>query len=146
MAQSACIVLVEDNPGDAYLLQRALRERGIDYELLHFEDGDAALRAISGEGELKPDVILVDLNLPGREGFDVLLRLRQIPRLVGIPVGVFTSSDAPKDKHRIALLGVERYIHKPPTLDGFLTEVATAVAELLALRRGGSPEAGSVPA
>lgn len=135
IAQPVCIVLIEDNPGDAYLLECALKERGIHYEMRHFEEGDEALRAIAGEPELKPDLILVDLNLPGREGFDVLLRLRQNPRLVGIPVGAFTSSDAPKDKHRIGLIGVERYVHKPPTLEGFLSEVGTAVEEMLALRR-----------
>ena len=131
VTHTARIVLIEDNPSDVYLLRCALNERGIPFELRHFEDGDEALRAIVAEPELKPDLILVDLNLPRREGFDILIRIRQNPRLVGIPVGVFTSSDAPRDKHRVALIGVERYIHKPPTLEGFLDQVGAAVEELL---------------
>ncbi len=78
----------------------------------------------------------MDLNLPRREGFDVLRAIRGIPRLVDVPVGVFTSSEAPKDRRRTALIGVERYIHKPPTLEEFIDQVGTAVADLLVLSGG----------
>ena len=128
------IVLVEDNPGDVYLLEKSLQAREIIYELIRYEDGEQAMRAVAGE--LAPDLILVDLNLPRREGFDVLKAVRQTPRLVGVPVGVFTSSDAVKDRHRTALIGVERYIHKPPTLEEFVNEVGRAIVELLAINPG----------
>lgn len=131
---AARIVLVEDNPGDVYLLEKSLQARDVAYELIRYDDGEQAMRAIAGE--VSPDLILVDLNLPRREGFEVLKAVRQTPRLVGVPVGVFTSSDAAKDRRRTALIGVERYIHKPPTLERFVDEVGRAIVELLALSRG----------
>jgi CheY-like chemotaxis protein len=127
------IVLVEDNAGDVYLLEKSLQHRNIVYELIRYEDGEQALRALSGDlaPHLIPDLILVDLNLPRREGFDVLTAVRKTPRLVGVPVGVLTSSDTAKDRHRTALIGIERYIHKAPTLEEFIDEVGAAVEELL---------------
>ena len=52
--------------------------------------------------------------------------------MVGVPIGILTSSDAKQDRHRIALTGGERYIHKPPMLDDFLEQVGQAIEELLA--------------
>src|SRR5713226_6609789 len=127
------IVLVEDNDGDVLLLEKALRARDLPYELVRYEDGEQAIRAISGEPALTPDVILVDLNLPRREGFDVLRMVRTTPRLVGVPVGVLTSSNATRDRSRTALIGAERYIHKPPTLEEYIDQVGRAVEALLAL-------------
>jgi chemotaxis family two-component system response regulator Rcp1 len=127
----ASIVIVEDNPGDVYLLELALRSRGIAYELIRYVDGEEAIRAVSADTFAVPDLILVDLNLPRREGFDVLRAIRRIPRLVGIPTGVFTSSDTAKDRHRSVLVGAERYIQKPPTLDEFIEQVGSAVEDLL---------------
>ena len=125
------IVLIEDNPGDVYLLEKSLQARRIGYELIRYVDGEQAMRAMSGDDIPAPDLILVDLNLPRRDGFDLLKSVRQSPRLVGVPVGVFTSSDAAKDRHRSALLGADRYIHKPLTLDEFIEHVGKAVEELL---------------
>jgi chemotaxis family two-component system response regulator Rcp1 len=125
------ILLVEDNDGDALLLEKALRARDLPYVLLRYEDGEQAIRAISGDGALVPDLILLDLNLPRREGFDVLRMVRMTPRLVGVPVGVLTSSNATADRSRTALIGAERYIHKPPTLEEFIEQVGRAVEELL---------------
>ena len=143
-AHAARIVLVEDNPTDVYLLNQALHQRGIQFDLVQYEDGEQAINAISSDTDLKPDLILVDLNLPRREGFDVLAKVRQTPRLVGVPVGVFTSSNAAKDRHRIALIGVERYIHKPATLEAFLTEVGAAVEDMLTLRQERDSASGSL--
>lgn len=80
-----------------------------------------------------PDLILLDLNLPRREGFDVLRMVRQRPSPVGVPVGILTSSEAAKDRHRVALIGAERYIHKPPFLEQFLDKVGNGIEDLLAL-------------
>jgi CheY-like chemotaxis protein len=125
------IVIVEDNQGDVYLLELALRSRAIDYELIRYQDGEEAIRAISADGAAIPDLILVDLNLPRREGFEVLQAIRRMPRFVGVPLGVFTSSETAKDRHRSALVGAERYIHKPPPLDEFIEQVGSAVEDLL---------------
>jgi DNA-binding response OmpR family regulator len=64
----------------------------------------------------------------------VLQAIRGKPSFVGVPVGVLTSSDAARDRHRVALIGAERYIHKPPTLGEFLEQVGQAIADLLANR------------
>jgi chemotaxis family two-component system response regulator Rcp1 len=128
---AARIVLVEDNPGDVYLLEQSLQARHIAYELIRYEDGEQVVRAMSSDDFQAPDVILVDLNLPRIEGFDILKAVRQSPRLVGVPVGVFTSSNAAKDRHRTALLGADVYIHKPGTLEEFVDQVGRAIEELL---------------
>jgi chemotaxis family two-component system response regulator Rcp1 len=134
----ASIVVVEDNPGDVYLLELALQRRNIAYQLTRYQDGEEAIRAVSADGAPVPDLILVDLNLPRREGFDVLRVIRRIPRFVGVPLGVFTSSETPKDRHRSALVGAVRYIHKPPTLDEFIEQVGSAVEDMLKAGPGAS--------
>lgn len=105
------IVLVEDNAGDVYLLEKSLQARHIVYELIRYEDGEQGIRALSSERGPTPDLILLDLNLPRREGFDVLRAVRTRPALVGVPVGILTSSDAVRDRHRVSLIGAERYIY-----------------------------------
>jgi CheY-like chemotaxis protein len=125
------IVLVEDDPADVYLLEKALSARHIAYELTRFEDGEEAVKALGKQGGPVPDLILVDLNLPRKDGFDVLRSIRSRPALVGIPIGVFTSSEAPADRNRIKLMGAERYIRKPPTLPEFLLEVGDAIEQML---------------
>jgi DNA-binding response OmpR family regulator len=81
-----------------------------------------------------PDLIILDLNLPRREGFDVLQTIRSKPAMVGVPIAILTSSDATKDRHRISVTGGERYIHKPPMLEDFLEQVGQAIEELLVKR------------
>lgn len=127
----ASIVVVEDNPGDVYLLERALQHRGIAYGLVRYQDGEEAINALSAPDAAVPDLILVDLNLPRREGFDVLRAIRGIPRFVDVPLGVFTSSETARDRHRTTLVGAERYIHKPPTLNEFIEQVGSAIEDLL---------------
>ena len=131
-------MVVEDNAGDVHLLERTLQIRGVAYELIRYEDGEQAIRAFSADFGDVPDLFLVDLNLPRREGFDVLRAIRGIPRFVGVPVGILTSSESSKDRHRTALIGAERYIHKPPTLEEFVEQVGAAVESLLALGAGGT--------
>lgn len=128
---TAHIVLVEDNAGDVYLLEKALQARHIVYELTRYEDGEQGIRALSNERYPAPDLILLDLNLPRRQGFDVLRTVRTRPGLVGVPVGILTSSDAERDRHRVSLIGAERYIHKPLTLEEFVDEVGQAIEDML---------------
>ena len=127
------IVLVEDNPGDVYLVERALQAKGIAFEMTWFEDGDKALKTLSEQGNQAPDLILVDLNLPKTEGVKVLGTIRGIPHLAEVPVGIITSSESPADMHRTALLGAARYIKKPTMLEDFLREVGQEVEEMLRL-------------
>jgi len=128
------ILLVEDNAGDVYLLEKTLQSRHLSYELTRYADGEQAIRALQQDTCAVPDLIILDLNLPRRGGFDVLQTIRSKPSLVGVPVGILTSSDAVKDRHRIAVTGGELYIHKPPELEDFLEQVGQAVEDLLARR------------
>jgi len=128
----ARILLVEDNPGDVYLLEKSLKSRHLNYELIRYADGEQAILALQKNDCIVPDLIVLDLNLPRREGFDVLQTIRGKPAMVGVPIAILTSSDAMRDRHRISVTGGERYIHKPPMLDDFLQQVGQAIEELLA--------------
>ena len=128
----AQIVLVEDNPGDVYLVELALKENGIPYELTQFNNGSEALTALSTPpaNAFIPDAILLDLNTPKSDGFQVLILLRQSPHLSNVPIAILTSSQANSDKHRASLQNV-RFIQKPSQLADFLTTVGKAVKEML---------------
>jgi len=114
-----------------YLLEKALKRLNLTYELTHFEDGELAMRLLAEPERPTPDLILVDLNLPKRDGFEVLRSVRSRPALVGVPVGIFTSSEAAADRSRASLLGAERYIHKPAELEQFIKEVGDAIEGML---------------
>jgi CheY-like chemotaxis protein len=131
--QTAKIVLIEDNPADVLLVEKALSENGISYALTRFENGTAAVQALCAPqaGDLLPDVILLDLNTPRTDGFEALRQLKQSPRLTTVPLAVLTSSRTRSDKHRAAIQGV-RYIEKPSQLREFLAVVGQAVKEMLA--------------
>jgi two-component system, chemotaxis family, response regulator Rcp1 len=130
-ARPVHILVVEDNPGDIYLLEKTLKNRDLSYELTTYADGEQAIRALQKDDCATPDLIILDLNLPRREGFEVLQTIRGKPLMVGVPVAILTSSDAAKDRHRISVTGNERYIHKPPELEDFLKEVGQAIEDLL---------------
>lgn len=127
------IVLIEDNPGDVYLVELALTETGLPCELIRFANGVEALSVLCPEDEalaFVPDAILLDLNTPKSDGFEVLSRLKQSPGLAHVPLAILTSSAATSDKHRSALQGV-RYIQKPSQLEAFLATIGQAVKEML---------------
>ena len=128
----AHIVLVEDNPGDVMLVELALKENGVPFELTQFNSGLEALKALSAPSAnaFIPDAILPDLNTPKSDGFEVLIQLRRSPRLSQVPIAILTSSKARSDKHRAGLQNV-RYIEKPSQLADFLATVGQAVKEML---------------
>ena len=128
------IVLVEDNPGDVYLFEKAMAARGIEFVLILYLDGRHAMRALTEPNLPIPDIILVDLNLPQRDGFDVLSTIRKEPRLENVPLAVLTSSNSVKDRHWVSLHKVDKYINKPATLEEYIEQVGSSVEELLALR------------
>lgn len=134
--KTAEIVLIEDNPGDVYLVELALHANQVPYHLTRFETGEDALGALcTPEGapahDFHPDAILLDLNTPKSDGFEVLGRLRLNPKLADVPIAIITSSQARSDKHRTSLMGAVRYIQKPSQLEQFLSAVGTAVKEML---------------
>ena len=133
---SPYIVLIEDNPSDVLLVQKALEANHVACEMTHFNNGVEALEALcprdgAEEKLLLPDAILLDLNTPKSDGFDVLFRLKNSPHLAGVPIAIFTSSQATIDKTRSNLLGAARYIQKPSGLEEFFNTVGQAIKEML---------------
>jgi len=123
------ILLVEDNPGDVRLTQEALKEGKVRNKLHVVEDGVEALAFLRQEGEYadvpRPDLILLDLNLPKKDGREVLAEIKEHPNLRRIPVVVLTVSQAEEDVLRTYDLHANCYITKPVDLDQFIKVVAS---------------------
>jgi len=121
------ILLVEDNPGDHRLTQEALRE-GKVYNNLHWaKDGVEALDFLNRRGKHaaapRPDIILLDLNLPKKDGREVLSEIKGDPALRPIPVVILTTSKAEEDILRSYDLHANCYVTKPVDLDKFIVVV-----------------------
>ncbi len=128
---SQAVLVVEDSPQDFEVTVRSLREAGVEREVLHCEDGDDAIDLLEGmatEDRGLPCLILLDLNLPGSSGHDVLTTIRQSPALQHIPVVVLTTSAADRDIDESYRLGANSYIQKPVNLDAFRTSMTQFVA------------------
>ncbi|WP_309383853.1 response regulator [Cerasicoccus frondis] len=115
------ILLVEDNPTDILLAREALKKIEIDHSLHVVEDGEAALKYLSQEdgfnGCPRPDCILLDLNLPRKNGREVLAEIKSVELLKTIPVIVFSTSDAPDDIESAYKLHANCYLVKPSNFD-----------------------------
>lgn len=122
------ILLIEDNPGDVALTRKALERSKISNNLNVARDGDEALaylRQSAGyEDTTRPQLILLDLNLPGIDGRDVLDQIKADPSLRSVPVVVMTSSAAEEDVLRSYESHANCYITKPVTMESFQTVVA----------------------
>jgi CheY-like chemotaxis protein len=118
------ILLVEDSPDDADLTMDALRDGRVRNRITHVEDGVEAMAFLRREGKYadapRPDLILLDLNLPRKRGREVLAEVKQDPELRRIPVVIMTSSDDEKDILAAYDLYVNCYITKPVDLDQFI--------------------------
>jgi two-component system response regulator len=121
------ILLVEDNPYDAEMTIRALKERNLVNHIYHAKDGAMALDYLfDAEGLLKPGVprvILLDLKLPKIDGLEVLRRLKAHEPAKRIPVVVLTSSNLKSDIDECYALGVNSFITKPVEFDKFSSVV-----------------------
>jgi CheY-like chemotaxis protein len=137
------ILLAEDNPADVYLIKRALAENSVSCLLQVALDGNEALSLLRSEGKFKdtarPNLILLDLNLPRHDGMEILQHVRQDRQLADVPVIVFTSSDSPADRLSAAHLGVTRFIRKPSLLDDFMA-VGAVIREVLSASSIAIPE------
>ena len=121
------ILLVEDNPGDVRLTQEALQENKVWNRLHLAPDGVEALAFLRREGSHadapRPDVILLDLNLPKKDGTEVLAEIKADEGLKTIPVVILTTSKAEEDITRSYKLHANCYVTKPVNLDQFLRVV-----------------------
>jgi chemotaxis family two-component system response regulator Rcp1 len=121
------ILLVEDNPGDVRLTVEGLKESKVRNNLHVARDGVEAMEFLRREGQytgaVRPDLILLDLNLPRMDGREVLAEIKSDPKLKTIPVVVLTTSRAEHDVLRSYELQANCYITKPVDLEQFITVV-----------------------
>lgn len=126
------ILLVEDNPGDVHLTMEAFKEAKVRNNISVADDGMKAMAFLRHEGEYKnaplPDLILLDLNLPRKDGREVLAEIRLDPKLTRIPVVIMTTSQAEEDIAKAYDLHVNCYITKPMDLDQFI-KVARSIED-----------------
>jgi chemotaxis family two-component system response regulator Rcp1 len=125
---TARILLVEDNDADVRLTREALREGGEGVTLFSAVDGEQALAFLRREGAHggmpRPDLVLLDLNLPRRNGLEVLAEVRADPALASLPVIVLTTSAADADVTACYAAGANCYVVKPLDLDAFMALIA----------------------
>lgn len=118
------ILLVEDNPGDVRLTREALRDAKVHNNMVVASDGQEALAILKHEGQnaeaIRPDLILLDLNLPLMNGFEVLDAIKEDPELKRIPVVVLTTSQAEQDIVHSYNLHANAYVTKPVDLAQFV--------------------------
>ncbi len=140
MKAAHAILLVEDNPADVKITQRALRESGLAVDLIVVRDGQEAIdyllrqgahacreeEASSSRGAWRnPDLILLDLNLPGMTGREVLEKVRATPSLRAVPVVVLTTSSRQEDVEQMYAAGANTYIEKPQEFGRFVEVLQT---------------------
>ncbi len=123
MLKPVDILLVEDNPGDVLLTEEAFLQAKIKSNIHVAEDGEIALKMLRQEGEynaaILPDIILLDLNLPKKDGREVLQEIKADDFLKKIPVVILTSSQAEQDITKSYNLHANSYIIKPVNLERF---------------------------
>ena len=126
------ILLVEDDPNDVLLIQRAFRKADLDSPIQVVENGEKAVAYLAGQGPYAdrerypvPTLTLLNLKLPRKSGFEVLEWLRQQPELKRLPVVVLTASGAVADVNRAYDLGANSYLVKVEALDTLLDMVKT---------------------
>ena len=121
------ILLVEDNPGDVRLTQEALRGAKVANDLRVVGDGEAAIDYLRRRGPYadapRPDIILLDLNLPRLDGREVLMDIKSDPDLAKIPIIILTSSSAERDINSAYELHANCYISKPVDFTEFIEAV-----------------------
>ena len=129
------ILLIEDNPADVRMTQEALKAAGVRHHLHVVEDGADAIAFLYHEGRFigvpRPDLVLLDLNIPKVGGHEVLLEIKSNDRLKHIPVVVLTSSRTDRDICKSYQWNADCFVTKPAGLDAFAAEIK--IVETLAV-------------
>jgi len=117
------LLLVEDDPGDVELTREGLRSAHVVVDMHVVEDGDKALQYLRKQGPYrdaaKPDMVLLDLNMPKKNGREVLYEIRKDEALKDLPIVILTTSEAEADITACYRLGANSYIAKPVGCDEF---------------------------
>lgn len=116
---SKLLMLVEDNMADVILARESLAESLAAHRLITFGDGSEASAYLADTGNELPDLILLDLNLPGMDGRELLRETKGSVRLREIPTVILTTSNAPKDLHDTYQLHANSFVTKPVDLDDY---------------------------
>jgi CheY-like chemotaxis protein len=138
--RSKIVLYVEDEDAAYLLFETALTTAGLDVELHRATNGEQAIQFLRRQGSYtpkpKPDLVVLDLNLPGKSGLDVLSEIKSDDDLRPFAVVVFTSSSLSSDKRRSLELGAQDYITKPFTFDPFVDAVKRACSHVQTLAAG----------
>ena len=127
------VILVDDDEDDRFLFQQAFRPYIGNYLLQTLENGNELFQLLNDELTL-PALIILDLNMPLMDGFEVLRRLRHHPVYNLVPIVILTTSEAESDYQRARQLGANRFITKPPTLPELVKLVARLEQDWLVIR------------
>lgn len=133
MTKESIVILMADDDDDDYLLtQKALDQSKLLNQLVRVKDGEELVKYLRREGQykdnpnyLRPGVILLDLNMPHKDGREALREIKSDPNLLDIPVVVFTTSKAEEDIYKSYKLGVNSFITKPVTFDNLIHVMQT---------------------
>jgi CheY-like chemotaxis protein len=123
------ILVVEDNPADFFATERGLRKAGLANPIVHAESGEQALDYLNGRGAWanggprRPGIVLLDINLPGLNGGEVLASIRADESLKTLPVVMLTTSNDERDVQMAYRMGANSYVQKPVDLDGFMAAI-----------------------
>jgi len=129
MLEPLVILLAEDDPGHAHLVQTNLKRSGVANHLVHVQDGQAALDYIHCKGNFAdrnpngPLLLVLDINMPRLDGVEVLARIKAAEETSKIPVIMLTTTDDPREIERCYELGCSVYITKPVQYEGFVEAV-----------------------
>jgi CheY-like chemotaxis protein len=142
ISKTVTVVLAEDDPEDRYLIDEALSESRVPHQLNVVEDGDELLDYLYNRGKYeakedapRPGLILLDLSMPRRNGWEVLELIKNDPDLKRIPTVILTNSHAEEDILRAYKLGVSGYISKPVSYMGLLNAMKTLGSYWLEINR-----------
>ncbi len=126
------VFMVEDNPDDIELTLEAFKESNREFNVNVAQDGIEAMKYLRMEDEFNnrphPDIILLDLNMPRMNGFEVLAELNKDQKLKDIPVAVLSISQSETDKSKVKALNAKAYFVKPTGLDGLYDVIQKLVA------------------
>ncbi|MBY0231515.1 MAG: response regulator [Gemmataceae bacterium] len=135
MKPAHAILLVEDNPADVKITQRAIKDSGLSVELIVVRDGQEAVEYLLRQGAhaaapawRSPDLVLLDMNLPRLDGAQVLERMRSVADYRLVPVVVLTTSKRQEDVARMYAAGANTYIQKPADFPRIAREMSTRQA------------------
>ncbi len=119
------IIMIEDDPGHARLIEKNIRRAGVNNKIIHFESGTTALRHLFQPDvkENGPLLVLLDLNLPDMSGTDILEKIKADERLKRAPVVILTTTDDQREIQRCYALGCNVYITKPVEYETFATAI-----------------------